>query len=380
MLTSWQKGLRSLSAALVPRLPTLYLSCIIRNTLIEIPVSFPDAVVSGAALCGVAEVLRPSSSRFVTFRGMTGGGTKMIMYVSGNLFQSPAQVLVNTVNTVGVMGKGVALQFKKLFPEMFVKYRDLCERKEFQIGQLWLYESPNKWVLNFPTKEHWRNPSRVEYITAGLENFARNYGRMRIHSIAFPPLGCGNGRLDFESQVQPEMEKHLRPLPIEVFIYPQQDDQFVAEHESPQEMREWLHSEPRSLPFSEVWEDLVQLLGEQNSFETLVKGSPFSVQVISDPPGLEIKAAEDKRLIPCETLMAFWQQLRTHGFSMRHIIPGNDRLMSYLIPVFARLHYVRPVKVSDRYDRLGRSPVIGLQVLPSAFSRSQVQLPLFEPA
>lgn len=76
----------------------------------------------------------------------------MILYVEGNLFNSPAQVLVNTVNTVGVMGKGVALEFKRLFPDMYKQYRILCEQESFNIGMLWLYRSPNKWVLNFPTK------------------------------------------------------------------------------------------------------------------------------------------------------------------------------------------------------------------------------------
>lgn len=143
----------------------------------------------------------------------------MISYVSGNLFQSPAQVLVNTVNTVGVMGKGIAFDFKRLFPEMYQQYRELCEQNQFKIGMLWLYKSPNKWVLNFPTKKHWRHPSHVEYIEAGLQKFVNSYTNLGIHSIAFPSLGCGNGQLDFETQVKPLMEKYLRNLPIEVFIY-----------------------------------------------------------------------------------------------------------------------------------------------------------------
>ncbi len=84
----------------------------------------------------------------------------MITYVSGDLFKTPARVLVNTVNTVGVMGKGVAKEFKRLFPQMFQEYRGACENKKFDIGNLFLYKTPNKWVLNFPTKRHWRNPSR----------------------------------------------------------------------------------------------------------------------------------------------------------------------------------------------------------------------------
>ena len=153
----------------------------------------------------------------------------MILYVQGDLFQSPAQVLVNTVNTVGVMGKGVALQFKRHFPEMFAKYSELCEKGDFNVGSLWLYKTPNKWVLNFPTKRHWRQPSRIEYVESGIKKFVETYSSMGIHSIAFPPLGCGNGQLDFRSQVQPLMEKYLQPLPIEVFVYPEKDNAFVEQ-------------------------------------------------------------------------------------------------------------------------------------------------------
>ena len=179
----------------------------------------------------------------------------MILYVKGNLFQSPAQTLVNTVNTVGVMGKGVTLEFKRLFPEMYAQYRALCESGQFKVGQLWLYKTPQKWVLNFPTKQHWRAPSRLEYVEAGLKKFVQVYDEMGIHSIAFPPLGCGNGQLDFETQVRPLMEHYLKNLPIDIFIYPDRKSQFV-EHLNVEEMEAWLRSEPASLPFSEVWQDL----------------------------------------------------------------------------------------------------------------------------
>ena len=125
----------------------------------------------------------------------------MIVYVSGNIFESPAQVIVNTVNTVGVMGKGIAKEFKRIYPDMFDKYRELCENQELNIGQLWLYKTSNKLILNFPTKKHWRSPSRTEYIEEGLKKFQEIYTKWGIHSIAFPPLGCGNGELNFERHV-----------------------------------------------------------------------------------------------------------------------------------------------------------------------------------
>jgi O-acetyl-ADP-ribose deacetylase (regulator of RNase III) len=297
----------------------------------------------------------------------------MILYVKGDLLQSPAQVLVNTVNTVGVMGRGIALEFKRLFPEMYRQYRELCEQGQFEIGMLWLYKSPNKWVLNFPTKKHWRNPSHVEYVEAGLRKFVDSYADLGVHSIAFPALGCGNGRLDFETQVKPLMEKYLRQLPIEVFIYPGQRSAFV-EHLNPAEMKKWLRSEPTNLPFAEVWDDLIQLLGEKDGFETIAKQRPFTARISHDPLGIEIAAAKQRYCIQYETLMAFWQQIRTHGFSMRHIAPGIDRQMSYLIPIFAALDYVTPVHVADDYDRLQNAAVTGLQVLPSAFAREPLQL------
>lgn len=299
--------------------------------------------------------------------------------MKGDIFQSPAQVLVNAVNTVGVMGKGIAFEYKRLFPEMFVEYRKLCEDGKFHVGTLWLYKTENKWVLNFPTKQHWRQPSRIEYIETGLKKFVDSYSRMGIHSIAFPPLGCGNGQLDFKTEVQPLMEKYLRNLPIEVFIYPERESDFV-EHLNPKEMKRWMNTEPQSLPFSEVWDDLRELLRRQNFYATISRRSQYSAYMVDDPLGIQVVAGKQKYNIPYETLAALWQQLRSHGFSMRHIAPGLGQNLSYVIPIFAELEYVNPVHVSDRYSNFHKAGLIGLQVMPSAFdSRTQEfeQLTLF---
>jgi O-acetyl-ADP-ribose deacetylase (regulator of RNase III) len=301
----------------------------------------------------------------------------MILYVEGNLFNSPAQILVNTVNTVGVMGKGVALEFKRLFPDMYKQYRLLCEQGRFEIGMLWLYKSPNKWVLNFPTKKHWRNPSKLEYIEAGMKKFVDTYAEMGIHSIAFPPLGCGNGQLDFKTQVQPLMNEHLRNLPIDIFIHPDKNSPFI-EHLNPTEMKKWLRTEPTSLPFLEVWDDLTYLLEKQSNFTTIAHNNNFSARICDEPKGIEIYSS-GRRVVKYEDLVAFWQQLRTHGFSTRRIAPGINKQISYLIPIFSELEYVKPVHVTENYEQLKRSsPSIGLQILPSAFNRSNhvEQLPL----
>jgi O-acetyl-ADP-ribose deacetylase (regulator of RNase III) len=143
----------------------------------------------------------------------------MLTYVSGDLLQSPAQVLVNAVNTQGVMGKGIALTFKHLYPEMFEQYQQRCKSGQFDVGQLWLYKAPNKWILNFPTKREWRKPAQAEYIEVGLKQFVETYEQLEIQSVAFPKLGCGSGGLDWEQQVRPLMEKYLYSLPIEIQVY-----------------------------------------------------------------------------------------------------------------------------------------------------------------
>ena len=95
----------------------------------------------------------------------------MLSYLYGNLLDSPAQVLVNPVNTVGVMGKGIALQFKNKYPSMFKSYQKLCEGHLLDVGKLYLWKSPEKWILLFSTKKHWRDPSKIEYIESGLKKF-----------------------------------------------------------------------------------------------------------------------------------------------------------------------------------------------------------------
>lgn len=137
----------------------------------------------------------------------------------GNIFESKASTLVNTVNCVGVMGKGVALEFKKRYPQMFKEYAEKCRNHELNAGCPYYYcDLTGASVINFPTKEHWRSPSKLSYITDGLNWFVDNYQNLGITSVAFPPLGCGNGGLPWEI-VGPLMYQKLKNLPIYIEIY-----------------------------------------------------------------------------------------------------------------------------------------------------------------
>lgn len=147
----------------------------------------------------------------------------MIHVTSGNLLEARVDALVNTVNTVGVMGKGIALMFKEAFPTNFRLYASACERDEVRIGQMFVSEGPGlngpRWIINFPTKKNWRNKTRLEWIEEGLADLRRVILEKKIRSIAIPPLGCGNGGLDWRD-VRPLIEQALDELEdVEIYLY-----------------------------------------------------------------------------------------------------------------------------------------------------------------
>lgn len=147
----------------------------------------------------------------------------MIEYTSGNILEAKADALVNTVNCVGVMGKGIALQFKQAYPANFVAYAQACQAGMVQPGQMFITETDSmllpRYIINFPTKRHWRGKSRLEDIEAGLLALAQEIRRLDIQSIAVPPLGCGNGGLEW-SDVRPLIETVLSVLPdVSVLVY-----------------------------------------------------------------------------------------------------------------------------------------------------------------
>ncbi|MBI4568169.1 MAG: macro domain-containing protein [Planctomycetes bacterium] len=147
----------------------------------------------------------------------------MIRYTQGNLLAAPADALVNTVNEVGVMGKGIALLVREAFPENARAYEAACKREEVRVGHMFVTRlsalAGPRWIINFPTKKHWRNPSRMEWIRDGLQDLARVVRLERIRSVALPPLGCGNGGLEW-MQVRREIEAALADLDdVEVVVY-----------------------------------------------------------------------------------------------------------------------------------------------------------------
>lgn len=158
-------------------------------------------------------------------QSITNGQTyiEMIKYISYSMFDAfdapGIQTVVNTVNCMGIMGKGLALEFKIRYPEMYVDYLERFRKGELVVGEPYLFKTTNKCILNFPTKNHWKYPSRIEFIESGLKFFISHYRNWNIKSIAFPRLGCTSGNLEW-SQVGPVMKKYLNDLKdIDVHIF-----------------------------------------------------------------------------------------------------------------------------------------------------------------
>lgn len=147
----------------------------------------------------------------------------MIKFVRGNLLEADTEALVNTVNTVGVMGKGVALMFKEAFPENFRLYATACEAKLVRLGEMFVTERNDlygpKWIINFPTKAHWRYPSKMEWIAKGLDDLKTVVMRNKIKSIALPPLGAGNGGLEWPKVRELILSKLESLKDVEVVVY-----------------------------------------------------------------------------------------------------------------------------------------------------------------
>ena len=143
-----------------------------------------------------------------------------IKHISGNIFNSKCQTIVNTINCVGVMGKGIAQVYKLRYPNMFQEYKFHCKNRLIKTGSLWLYTKQinSPWILNFPTKQHWKYPSKIEWIESGLKKFVETYEVKKITSVAFPLLGTHNGGLETKL-VKELMVKHLGKCSIEIEIY-----------------------------------------------------------------------------------------------------------------------------------------------------------------
>jgi len=269
----------------------------------------------------------------------------MLTYLYASLFDSPAQTLVNTVNTMGVMGKGIAKTFRERYPAMFAEYKEFCTKGELTVGSLHLWKGGDRWVLNFPTKTTWRLPSKLEYIEKGLQTFVKNYERMGIVSASFPPLGCGNGNLNWED-VRPMIEQYLSKINIPIYVHSLHvGDEFVPEHNE-------VHNVPTTL--EDFWRDLKSVMYENKGMFFTREGSqPFFVHLLENELGI-VRGGRQREKIPFDEIENVWVVLRDGVLSWdKFSDDASRRYKSYLFPLLKGLPYVRTARISRAGEEEG---------------------------
>lgn len=233
----------------------------------------------------------------------------MLIYRRTSILESPAQTLVNTVNCVGVMGKGLAQAFKEREPDMFRSYKRICDQRALEPGKLWLWRGKDSWVLNFPTKVHWRNSSSIEWIEQGLAKFVSAYADQGISEISFPQLGCGNGNLDW-SDVRPLMEHYLTNVTIPVYIHDYTVDVGLPEHLEPiaRALKEACVS---SGSFDSFIASIGAAISVSNGDLTTLDSQTAFRAHLRDDKGLTIETETSSCLLEEEDLRGVWFDVRS---------------------------------------------------------------------
>lgn len=286
----------------------------------------------------------------------------MLLYHRTSIFESNAQTVVNTVNCVGVMGKGVAAEFKRQYPSMFEQYRALCDRGALEPGKLWLWKDADQWVLNFPTKIHWRNPSKLEWIEAGLQKFAAEFERRGITDISFPRLGCGNGNLDW-NDVRPLMERYLAHLPINIYVHDFEHNVGIPEH---------LERARDDLSCSEVFDgsferflrqltSVVDRVGDQ--MLDLDTQQPFTARV--DEERLFIQSDHLVSVLEGDDLHGIWSTLLTGVLTQDKVGWAKGEEATRLMSLLSLLPCTRPIQV-QRQSRSESEMAVELRRKPGA--------------
>jgi len=302
----------------------------------------------------------------------------MITYVYDNLFYSPARTLVNPVNTFGAMGGGLSYDFKRFFPEMYEAYREACQEDAFSLWQLMLYKTPHKWVLNFPTKRHYRASATLEHIDMGLQKFASIYAEADITSVSFPVLGADDDGLEW-GEVRPRMEAYLRPLPLMIYIHLGEAEEpplpNPVESRSTRAMRSWLNTLPQVISFAQFWRDLVKVSRNRDNWQTVTDGQPFRVVVV-EPRGRQRRSVKlsprrgDSIFLPETQLRDLWQYVQRAGYILPQNLPaGLDEQADYLVTLLAELPYFRLVYLAP----VDNAPVIGLHYIPPPMNADAIQ-------
>lgn len=301
----------------------------------------------------------------------SGAGVEkiMLMYRRTNILESTAQTLVNTVNCVGAMGKGLAHDFKELYPEMFEGYKKICDKDLLKPGKLWIWPAADHLILNFPTKIHWRNPSKIEWVEQGLAKFVSVYKKLGVREISFPRLGCGNGGLDW-NDVRPLMERYLSELPIPVYIHDFTKDIGLPEHlEAVATQLKDNHL--RDDTFDTFFDTLRRVISiSDGDLVELGSNCRFDASIDSDELRITSKAGEWK--YESDDLLGVWYRLR------KGLVTADDADWSGrgggrpLLSMLSLMPGVRPVEIQRRNTTTAE---IAVELRPNAARSANAAAP-----
>jgi hypothetical protein len=269
----------------------------------------------------------------------------MIVYVYGDMFYSPARVLLNPVNTVGTMGGDIDGDFKRFYPDMYERYRTLCEEDAFDIGQFYLYKTPHKWVINMPIRKHFRAHAKLEYIQKGLQKIANNYAELGITSLSMPALDEDD--LAWED-VNDMVVGMLGSLPLTVYVHRALIADGIERHPhgnlQPMQprhvraIRTWLQHIPQPITYAQIMSDLGKL-AQTTSHWRSVQGETFRLR-INQPKG---KGQQSLKITPTKhepvflsgtALRDLWRYVRRAGYVFPDYLPsGLAEHSDYLVAI-----------------------------------------------
>jgi len=280
-----------------------------------------------------------------------------VRILEGDLLKSSVHALVNTVNTVGIMGKGVALAFKKRYPDMYRDYVERCDRGEVRLGEPYVYQASDHVIVNFPTKQHWRSVSRLSDIEAGLDYLEGHYKEWRIKSLAVPPLGCGNGQLEWRV-VGPILLRHLKRLDIPVELYAPHGSTLLGEIQldlldqaGPQDSEQQWRLEPWLVAIAETVRRLESLRYHWPVGRVMLQKMVYFATVAGLPTGLEFQRGSYGPFAP--DLKAAVGRLQNNGILTEHKRGRMIEIRTSSALDDARISYADQLaKWSDLIDQL----------------------------
>ena len=268
----------------------------------------------------------------------------MLITVETEIFHSPARVLVNPVNTAGVMSSGVSAEFKRFFPDAFSRYRSLCEAGRIEPGRLFFFQADFRTVLHLPVKRHWRTAATAEIVESGLQKLAAVWADQGIHALAIPPFA--EGELDWDSVIRPMLEIYLGPLPIPVYLHRSTPDT----RRSIKQIDQSLNQPQQQVPFTRVWKDLGRAIRRTYGHFSTGDGRAYTIafQDGTRYNRLVVTPADENSIgISAASLAELWDTFQSARMLLPSQFPsGLESAWPFLIPLLSKLEYVRVVRAA----------------------------------